>query len=62
MLDNQEKAYPNFAKLFAPLKKIGGWFLVKQLHVVEDGALSRGKIMMIGHFCELGKFGLTIGG
>ena len=47
---NKDKTYPEFAKVFAPLKKIGGWFLVHQLHVFEDGVLHRRKVTSIGHF------------
>ena len=50
MSDNIDEAYPEFTKLFAPLKKVWGWFLVQQLHVIEDGVLGREKIMMIRHF------------
>ena len=52
MSDNQENAYPKFGKLFAPLRKVGGQFLEKQLHVIKDGALSWGKITMIRHFAN----------
>ena len=57
MSDNQENAYPKFAKLFAPLKKVGGRFLVQQLHVIKDGTLSRGENCDDWTFCELGKLG-----
>ena len=47
---NKDKTYPEFAKVFAPLKKIRSWFLVHQLHVFEDGVLHRRKVTSIGHF------------
>ena len=52
MSGNREKSYPKEAKLFAPHKKIGGWLLVEQLNMIEDGALCGGKVDVVGHFAS----------
>ena len=47
---NRDETYSEFAKAFAPLIKVGGWFLVQQLHVFENGMLSRRKVTSVRHF------------
>ena len=52
MSGNREKSYPKEAKLFAPLKKLGGRLVVQQLNMIKDGVLCGGKVDVIGHFAS----------